>query len=77
MYLLPIGVKRSFSGKNKCRTGLDFISQELTGWLPFAIGRFHVSDRKLFHPQANKHFNKEILLEEEGEIILIKDYEGT
>jgi len=62
-------VKR-FSNKNKCRAGLDFVCGELIGWLWFAIGGSHVSDR-LPRPHYQR---REEMLQEGGEDILIQDY---
>jgi len=44
----------------------------MVGWLWFAIGRSHVSGR-LSRPRASKR----IMREEGGEVILIKNNEGT
>jgi len=62
-----IWVKR-FSNKNKCRVGLDFVCEELIGWLWFWS---HVSDRL---PRPH-HQRREEMLQEGGEDILIQDYE--
>jgi len=37
--------QRAFRTRIKCRVGLDFVHGEWIGWLWFAIGRPHVSDR--------------------------------
>lgn len=55
----------------------DFVHRELTGWLWFAIGQSHVSDR-LSRPCASKRvIGEEMLLQEGKEVILIKDHECT
>ncbi len=39
-------------------TALDFVYQELIGWLWFTVGRSHVTDRLLSSPWASKHAHK-------------------
>jgi len=38
-------IKKLLEQEKKCRAGLDFVHQELIGWLWFAVGGSHVSDR--------------------------------
>ncbi len=40
-------------------TALDFVYQELIGWLWFTVGRSHVTDRLLSSPWASKHAIRE------------------
>jgi len=69
-------VKRLLVQEKKCRAGLDFVLGELIGWLWFAIGRSHVSDR-LPRPHTNKHIiREEMSLQEGGEVFSIKYYKG-
>jgi len=63
-----------FINEKKCKVGLDFVYWELFGWLWFAIGRSHVSDR-LPRPRGSKHVIRDVAAR--GEDILIKECEVT
>jgi len=54
--------------------GLGFVHGELIGWLWFAIGRSHVTDR-LSRPHSSKHIirkEKRYRCKEKGKIIVLK-----
>jgi len=53
------------SKQNKSRVGLDFVHGQLIGWLWFAIGF-----------PALTPVNESSVKRTDGEVILIKDYEG-
>ena len=63
-----------FWNKNKCRAGLDFVRGEIIGWLWFAIGGSHVSDR-LLRPHGIKRIIREEMrwcCEREGKLFWLK-----
>jgi len=57
--LMCIHVKQT----KKSRVGLDLVHQELFGWLLFATGRAHLSDRL-----SRPHTSKQVVREEVGEV---------
>jgi len=77
---IPILWRIHMSETASHRAGLDFVHRELIRSFycsGFLLLLCHVSDR-LSRPHASKHIiREEKSLQEEGEVILFKDCEGT